>query len=289
MASDGAKIEMDKVDVADIPLRDLTPVRKRTARKIIYQRLESNIRDVGLIEPLLVHPYQGQHFILDGYLRYLVLKDMGVVTAPCILIPTLDAYTPNRHVNYISMSQRWKMLKAALRVVDEQRLKTSLAIKEFRREFSPSEKAALAPEVIAAVDADEVSKNAAMRLVHVSHDRQREILASARKANDVSQSFLRTQVSRTPPEHRIVHPGRTSPWNRAVEVRKKLIDRLAEAERNADFFQGVYRQYTRNLMVMSVYVRDLINRKEIKDYLLKSHPEEVKIFQQIIQQTNDDR
>ncbi len=40
-------------------------------------------------------------------------------------------------------------------------------------------------------------------------------------------------------------------------------------------------------MVMSAYVRDLLNRKEIKDHLLKTHPDEVKLFQQIIQQAGE--
>lgn len=279
----------EMVDIVDLPLRKLTPVRKRTARRIIFERLESNIREVGLIEPLLVHPFQNQYFILDGYLRYLVLQDLGVESVPCILIPTLDTYTPNKQVNYLSMSQRWKMLKTALKAVDEQRLKTALGIKVFRKEFSPSEKAALAPEVIAAVADDQISKNAVLRLLHVDLDRQREILAHIRQAGDHSPAFIRTLVARTPVEQRIIHPGRSSPWNKVAEVRKKLVDRLTDAERNADFFQGVYRQYTRDLTVLSVYVRDLLHRREIKEHLLKHYPEETRLFQQIIQQSVDDR
>lgn len=67
MAPDGPPVEAEHIEIVDVPLRDLVPVRKRTARKIIFERLEGNIRDVGLIEPFLVHPYKGQFFILDGY------------------------------------------------------------------------------------------------------------------------------------------------------------------------------------------------------------------------------
>jgi hypothetical protein len=281
------KVSDDHVAIVDLPLRSLTPVQKRTAKRSVFERLESNIRAVGLIEPLLVHPYEGQHFILDGYLRYLVLQDLGVQTVPCILIPTLDAYTPNRQVNYLSMSQRWKMLKAALVVVDEERLKSALGLKELRKEFSAGERDALAHGVVAAVAKGTISKNAAIRLVHVTVERQREILRLMEQSGDRSPAFIRTQVMRTEPEQRVQHPGRKSPWNRAGEVRKKFADRLTEAESHADFFQGVYREYTRDLTVLAIHVRDLMSHREIREYLATHYPKEAKLFQQIQQSIED--
>lgn len=277
----------DQVDIVDVPLSELIPLRKRTGKKLVFDRLESNIRAVGLIEPLLVHPYEGRYFILDGYLRYLVLRDMEARTVPCILISTLDAYTPNRQVNYLSMSQRWKMLKQALTVVDEDRLKSSLALKALRRTLSPNQRSALCDEVQERVRDDRLSMSAASHLIHVNEDRQREILRLIDQAGDASVAFIRAQILRTPQEQRIQRSERCSPWKKAGEVRRKLAERLSEAERHADFYQGLYRQYARDLTVLAIYARDVLSHKEIRDHISRRFPDEAKLFREIVQQTEE--
>jgi ParB-like chromosome segregation protein Spo0J len=277
----------EQINLVDIPLADLIPLRKRTGKKLVFERLESNIRAVGLLEPLLVHPYEGRYFILDGYLRYLVLSDLEVTTVPCLLIPTLDAYTPNRQVNYLSMSQRWTMLKRALTVVDEDRLKTALAIKELRHSLSENQRAALCAEVQERVQDDCLSRSAATHLIHVNEDRQRAILELIDQAGDASVAFIRAQILRTPQEQRIQRSERSSPWRKAGEVRRKLAERLSEAEKHADFYQGLYRQYARDLTVLAVYARDLLSHKDVRECMAKRFPDEVKLFREIIQQTDE--
>lgn len=41
----------DQVDIVDVALSELIPLRKRTGKKLVFDRLESNIRAVGLFEP----------------------------------------------------------------------------------------------------------------------------------------------------------------------------------------------------------------------------------------------
>ena len=274
-----------EVVVVDLPLTSLIPLRKRTTKKALYERLESNIRAVGLIEPLLVHPYEGQHFILDGYLRYLVLSDLGVEMVPCILIPTLDAYTPNRQVNYITGSQKRKMLEHALTVVDEDRLKSSLALKTLRHSFSKRQRETLCPEIQQRVRDERLARSAAMQLVHVNADRQREILHLVELTGDASSKFIRAQVLRTPAAQQVHDGDGENPWKKSVEVHKKLADRLNDAEKNADFYQSLYRQYAHDLTVLAIYVRNLLANSAIFTYLNAHFPEDVAMFREIIQQT----
>ncbi len=280
-------VQPKAVNAVDIAMSSLILLRKRTAPKIVFRRLEASIRSIGLIEPLLVHPYQGQHFLLDGYLRYLVLSDLGVKQVPCLLIETLDHYTPNRQVSYISMTQRWSMLKRVLPVVGEARLKKSLGLTHLRNDLSKEKRARLCPEVIRRFDAAKLSNAASSYLVHVNADRQREILQMIDQSGDDSGPFVRAQVLRTPQEQRVQARGRNSPWNKGAEVQKKLADRLVEAERHADFFQGLYREYAKDLTLLAIYARDMLTHKDIRDYLNKHFPNEVKTFSQIIQQKGD--
>ena len=99
---------------ADVALVRLTPFRKRTVTDSAMKKLRSTIESVGLIEPLIVTPNGDDYFILDGYLRYTVLLEMGAETAPCIVLDTKDAYTCNKQVCSITKSQESRMLQKAL-------------------------------------------------------------------------------------------------------------------------------------------------------------------------------
>ncbi len=268
----------------DLPLHSLTPVRKRTAKKAVFARLEANIRAVGLIEPLLIYQHKGQNFILDGFLRYQVLMQMQVSMVPCLVIDNLDLYTPNRQVSFLSRSQRWKMLVRALEVVDEGTLKSALDLREIRKSFSSGQRAALCPEVLEREEHGKMAKMACFHLMHVTFERQREILALVDQASDSSSAFVKAQVLRTPAAQRITDRGKTSPWNRATETRKKLIDRLTEAERRHDFYQGLYRQYAADLVRIATHVRQLVATKEIRQYLSDHSADDLKMFKEIMQQ-----
>lgn len=273
----------------DLPVASLTPLQKRPVKRAVMNRLEANIRAVGLIEPLLVYRHDdGQHYILDGYLRYQVLLHIGQPTAPCLILKTLDLYTPNRQVNFLGRAQRWKMLETALPFVGEEALKSALDLREVKRGFSPTQKAALCHEVQEREQRGELSKVACYHLVHVTPDRQREILDVADKADDHSSAFIRAQVLRTPINQRVQSSNGRSPWNKGAEVRKKLVDRLIEAERRHDFYQGLYRQYSHDLIRLATYVRQIVTSKPLRDSLVQHHPEALELFKGLLEQCGED-
>ncbi|MBS3821804.1 MAG: ParB-like nuclease domain-containing protein, partial [Phycisphaerae bacterium] len=95
----------------DVPIVKLTPLRKRKVSKKNYNTLMANLKAVGLIEPLCVCQEGEQYFILDGYIRYTALLELGVETVPCLVLPSRDLYTPNRQVNHLSPQQEVGMLR----------------------------------------------------------------------------------------------------------------------------------------------------------------------------------
>jgi hypothetical protein len=277
--------ELEKID-AQLAL--LMPLQKRTVNKVYMARLEANIRAVGLIEPLLVYRHDdGQLFILDGYLRYQVLLIIGETHAPCIVQKTLDLYTPNRQVNFISRSQRWKMLDKALSVVDEATLMASLDLREIRRGFSPAHTAALCAEALELEKKGQLSKISCYHLMNVTPERQREILTVSNLAGDFSSPFIRTQMLRTPAQQRLQGPAQRNPWNKAAETRKKLVDRLTEAERRHDFYQVLYRQYATDLILLASHVRQIVSITPLKETLAAEHPDFLTFFKQVMEQTRD--
>jgi hypothetical protein len=56
-----------------------------------------------------------EYFILDGYIRYTALLELGIEAAPCLVIPSRDLYTPNRQVNQLSAKQEVHLLTVTAR------------------------------------------------------------------------------------------------------------------------------------------------------------------------------
>ena len=68
----------------------------------------------------------------------------------------------------------------------------------------------------------------------------------------------------------------------ADQKRNDLLKRLQEAEQQQDFFSGLYRQYTTNLLKLVIYVRSLLAHQRVRQYLEVYHPQQLKLFDELI-------
>lgn len=67
-----------------LPLDVILPIRKvknpyKTVKR--YETIVASIKEVGLIEPLMIFPAKnqpGQYLLMDGHLRYCALKELGI-------------------------------------------------------------------------------------------------------------------------------------------------------------------------------------------------------------------
>lgn len=79
-----------------LPLRRIAPSARTSVK---YRRIAASIREVGIIEPLIVHPQkdddEGRHMLLDGHMRFDVLKELGEQTVDCLIALDDEAFTYN--------------------------------------------------------------------------------------------------------------------------------------------------------------------------------------------------
>ena len=60
---------------------------------------------------------------------------------------------------------------------------------------------------------------------------------------------------------------------------------MKEAEQQQDFYSGLYRQYTTNLLKLVIYVRSLLANPQVRAYLEANHRELVGMFQEVLDST----
>ena len=112
-----------------LPTKQLKPIVK-TSQK--YHQILSSVREVGIIEPLIVFPHDGKagtYLLLDGHVRLEVLKELGQTHARCLIATDDEAYTYNKRVNRLATIQEHVMiLKAIKNGLSEARIAKALNV-----------------------------------------------------------------------------------------------------------------------------------------------------------------
>ena len=141
------------------------------------------------------------------------------------------------------------------------------------------------PEALKAFNGNKINLQTARELANVKPDRQQEILQLMESCNDYSTTFARGLVLKTPVAKRAKIASAKTPWTQADEKKSQLLKKLQEAEQQQDFYTGLYRQYTTNLLKLVIYVRSLLNNAEAKAYLQTHHADLSRTFEEILAST----
>lgn len=95
-------------EIVELPLSKILPTRRpndnivKTAK---YQCIEASVRELGLIETLVVFPQpdtDGGYLLLDGHVRLMILKVIGATTAKCLISTDDEGFTYDHKVNRLS-------------------------------------------------------------------------------------------------------------------------------------------------------------------------------------------
>jgi hypothetical protein len=266
----------------DVPVSRLRPLRDRKVTKREYDRIVASIKAVGLIEPLVIYPEGDGYVILDGAQCYRALVELGVEVVPCILGRQREAFTGNRMVSRVSPVQEHRMIEKSLGEVDEATIAAALGISGLGHRLKKTLLKQLHPEVAAVFDAGKINRVCARELTHVKPQRQKEILQAMESYKDYSTAFVRTLVIKTPPPQRENRRCKHNPWDRTIQKKNDLLKTLAEAEQKHDFYSQLYKQYTLDLLRLTIYVRSLLTNPRLREYLDQHYPDTVARFEAII-------
>ena len=279
---------MDGSEARDIPIIRLRPLRERSIKSREFERIVASIRAIGLIEPLVVYPENGEFVITDGVQRCRALAELGVEIAPCIIGARREAFTGNRMVNRVSPVQENRMIAKSLEELDEKTIAQALGLSGIAHRMKKSLLKQLSPEVAAAFDQGAITRTCALEFTHVKPIRQNEILEAMKSYKDYSVAFARSLILKTPPHQRVTRKGRKrNPWNRSAQRKNDLLKKLSEAEQKHDFYSRLYKQYTIDLLRLAIYARTLLTNSRIREHLDAHHAEIVTRFEAIIADTRE--
>jgi ParB-like chromosome segregation protein Spo0J len=273
-----------------LPIDQLLPLRKlptsiRSTEK--YKCIAASIREVGLIEPLIVYPQPGQadcYVVLDGTVRLDVLKCQNVTEAFCLIGIDNEAYTYNHKVNQLTpIQEHFMIMKAIEHKVPEERIASTLNVdvSAIRRKMNLLD--GICPEAVALLKNRKVSAGALREVKRVTPMRQIEMAELMISFHNFSASYAKCLYFATPQEQRL--PGDTPPSDDGVspEDQARMEREMMELRRNFKVIEETHGENVLHLTLATGYLKKLLNNARIVRHLSQRQPEILTEFQNILE------
>ena len=195
-----------------------------------YKQVVSSIHEIGLIEPLSIiqpDPKKSEFLLLDGHLRVLALKELGMETAPCLMAKDDETFSYNHRINRLSTVQEHYMLRRAIdRGVSRERLARAFNVNlsSINRRINLLE--GICPEAIDLLQDKQFTPDVTRILRNMKAARQVEAVELMVSSNTITVAHAEALLKATPPEQRAdIKPAerdKTSPIEQIVKLEKEM-------------------------------------------------------------------
>lgn len=284
---DVIKLKLDQV----LPTRLIEPGTKKTPK---YKCIAASVRELGVIEPLVVFPSTtaaGSYMLLDGHVRLEVLRELGRTDVKCIVSTDDEGFTYNHKVNRLSAIQEHFMIMKAIKSgVTETRIAVTLnvdvaAIRQKRDLLD-----GVCPEAVELLREKRASAGALRELRRVKPMRQIEMAELMCTMQNFSAAYAKCLVATTA-EDQLVDDDRPK------ECRGLTPDEIARMEHEMETlgkeFKVIEESHGRNVLNMVIvggYLRKLLDNARVVRFLSQNYPEIAAELQKIAdsKSLNDD-
>lgn len=257
-----------------LPLSDILPVRQvKEPQKNIrrYRTIRESIKEVGMIEPLVVHPQKGapgKYLLLDGHLRQLALQELGETEADCIISGDDESFTYNARVNRLNPIAEHKMImKAVSNGVRPERIAAALnlAVRDVKASMSLLD--GIHEEAADLLKDKNISPKAIRLLRKVNGVRQIEIAELMVSANNYTKGYAEALVIGTPKDQ-LANPN--EPKKKEGMTREeiaKLEQEMESLEHDLKAIEQTYGENMLNLTCARGYIKKLIDNAKVVRFL----------------------
>jgi len=271
----GFEMRRVRIALADIlPVRHVKDPQDNIKR---YRTIRASIKEVGLIEPLVVYPQKGapgKYLLLDGHLRHYALKDLGRAEAECIIASDDESFTYNARVNRLNPIAEHKMImKAVNNGVKPEKIAAALNLSEADVKASMTLLDGINEEAADLLKDKAVSPKAIRLMRKVSGVRQIEIAELMVSAGNYTKGYAEALVLGTPKDQ-LVNPD--EPKQKKGMTREEIGKLEAEMETLERDLKAVERSYGDNMLNLTLargYVKKLLDKARVVRFLNANHPD----------------
>ena len=269
-----------------LPLTALRPIRQFKPCDGAfgkYRSILASIREVGVIEPLMVIPEPNSpdtYFLLDGHLRLKALQELNRTEAFCLLARDNDAFTYNDKVNRLSVIQEHAMIRRAIEQgVTPDAIARALAVDPKLILGKVNLLDGTHPEAVRLLQDRPIAATALRLLRRVKPSRQIEMAQLMVASDNYSNAYARALLVGTPaPLHAGRKPTRLTRGLSPAEV-TRLETEMEHLESDVRSHQDTFGDNSLRLNAAQRYVKRLLENSKIKRFLANRYAELLEEFE----------
>jgi len=239
-----------------------------------YGQVLSSIREVGLIEAPVVAPMKkGKgYLLLDGHLRIMALKELGVERVSCLISTDDETYTYNKYINRLSAVQEHRMiLKAIQSGVSEEKLARALNldIGTIRNKRNLLE--GICSEAVELMKDKVVPEHVFRVLKKMKAPRQVNAVMLMNDQNRFTFNYAKALLDATP-ANQLVNKGRPKKETPAILARQARLEEESLAlSREIGSLKEQYGTAMIDMTSMQAYLKSLLGNEAVAKYLRELH------------------
>jgi len=251
-----------------------------------FRTIRASIKEVGMIEALVVYPQKGvpgKYLLLDGHLRLFALKDLGETEAECIIANDDESFTYNARVNRLNPITEHKMItKAVQHGVKPERIAAALNLAVSHVRTSMSLLDGINEEAVDLLKDKPISPKAIWLLRKVSGLRQIEIAELMVSANNYTKGYVEALVLGTSKDE-LLHPEQ--PKKKQGMTREEIAKMELEMEAIEHDLKAVESSYGENMLNLTVargYIKRLLENAKVVKFLTANYREILSEFESTV-------
>jgi RepB plasmid partitioning protein/ParB/Sulfiredoxin domain len=262
--------------VVTLPIGSIVPQKTisiEVRKNATYKRIRTSLEHIGLIEPLVVYPRSpNDYLLLDGHVRFDILKEIGATEVRAIFATDDEAYTYNKRVNHIPpVAEHFMILKALSSGVSEERIAQVLnvdatAIRQKRKLLD-----GICSEAVEILRNSDVCAGTFAILRKMKPLRQIEAAEHMHATGTFSVMFAKALLEVTRPEFLLEMPPK-----RRIEATSAAAQAMLEQETESLIrdMKAVENSYGTDVLTLSIacgYVERLLGNSRVEKHLDKHH------------------
>jgi len=280
---EGATIKIDKI----LPVKKLKPSTKKTKK---YRQISSSIKEVGIIEHLIVYPQgnnSGFYLLLDGHLRLEVLKDMKQEVAPCLISTDDEGYTYNHKINRLSsIQEHFMLLKAIEKGVSEERIAIALNVNIAKIREKRDLLNGISSETVDLLKERRISPKAINELRKMKPMRQIEVAELMIAANNFTVPYAKALLVATTKEQLVLQKKPQKMDGLSGDDIARMEQEAEKLERDFMLIKNSYGKNVLNLVLTTGYLSKLLDNARVVRYLSNNYSGILSEFQKIVEATS---
>ncbi|OGU16779.1 MAG: hypothetical protein A2076_07125 [Geobacteraceae bacterium GWC2_53_11] len=235
-----------------------------------YAQILSSIREVGLIEAPVVAPLKKEkgYLLLDGHLRIMALKELGVEHVSCLISTDDETYTYNKYINRLTAIQEHRMIvKAVQSGVSEEKLARALNldIGTIRNKRNLLE--GICPEAVDLLKDKAVPEPVFKALKRMNAPRQIIAAMLMNDQNKFNSNYAKALLEATP-SHQLVNKGKPRKETPAILARQARLEEESLAlSTEIGSLKEQYGTAMIDMTSMQAYLKRLVGNEAVAKYL----------------------